>query len=45
MIGTDYAVPWVKGPVDHVLNTLALSDDERIAILGGNAAKLIKLPA
>jgi aminocarboxymuconate-semialdehyde decarboxylase len=45
MIGTDYAVPWVKGPVDHVLNTLGLSDDERIAILGGNAAKLIKLPA
>jgi aminocarboxymuconate-semialdehyde decarboxylase len=44
MIGTDYAVPWVKGPVDHVLNTPALSDDERIAILGGNAAKLIKLP-
>jgi len=44
MIGTDYAVPWVKGPVDHVLNTPGLSDDERIAILGGNAAKLIKLP-
>jgi aminocarboxymuconate-semialdehyde decarboxylase len=44
MIGTDYAVPWVKGPVDHVLNTHGLSDDERIAILGGNAAKLIKLP-
>jgi hypothetical protein len=30
--------------VDYVLNTLALSDDERIVILGGNAAKLIKLP-
>ena len=45
MIGTDYAVPWVKGPVDHVLNTPGLTDDERIAILGGNAAKLIKLPA
>jgi aminocarboxymuconate-semialdehyde decarboxylase len=45
MIGTDYAVPWVKGPVDHVLKTPALTDDERIAILGGNAAKLIKLPA
>jgi aminocarboxymuconate-semialdehyde decarboxylase len=44
MIGTDYAVPWVKGPVDHVLNTPGLSDDERIAILGGNAAKLIRLP-
>jgi aminocarboxymuconate-semialdehyde decarboxylase len=44
MIGTDYAVPWVKGPVDHVLNTPSLSDDERIAILGGNAAKLMRLP-
>ncbi|MGH7887736.1 MAG: amidohydrolase family protein [Candidatus Binatia bacterium] len=45
MIGTDYAVPWVKGPVDHILNTPGLSDAERVAILGGNAAKLIKLPA
>jgi aminocarboxymuconate-semialdehyde decarboxylase len=44
MTGTDCAVPWVKGPVDHVLNTPGLSDDERIAILGGNAAKPIKLP-
>jgi len=43
MIGTDYAVPWVKGPVDHILNTPGLSDDERIAILGGNAARLLKL--
>jgi aminocarboxymuconate-semialdehyde decarboxylase len=45
MIGTDYAVPWAKAPVDHVLTTPGLTDDERIAILGGNAAKLIKLPA
>ncbi len=45
VIGTDYAVPWVKAPIDHVLNTPGLTDDERIAILGGNAAKLIKLPA
>ena len=44
MIGTDYAVPWVKGPVDHILNTLGLNDDERMAILGGNAAKLMKIP-
>jgi aminocarboxymuconate-semialdehyde decarboxylase len=44
MIGTDYAVPWVKGPVDHILNTSGLSDAERIAILGGNAAKLMKVP-
>ncbi|HWH79875.1 MAG TPA: amidohydrolase family protein [Candidatus Binatus sp.] len=45
MIGTDYAVPWVKDPVDHILNTPGLSDAEKIAILGGNAAKLMKLPA
>src|SRR4029450_10220668 len=39
MIGTDYAVPWVKGPVDHVLATPGLNDDERVAILGGTAAR------
>ena len=44
MIGTDYAVPWVKGPVDHVLKTPGLSDAERVAIVGGNAAKLMKIP-
>jgi aminocarboxymuconate-semialdehyde decarboxylase len=44
MIGTDYAVPWVKDPVDHVLNTPGLSNPERVAILGGNAAKLMKVP-
>jgi aminocarboxymuconate-semialdehyde decarboxylase len=44
MIGTDYAVPWVKDPVDHVLKTPGLSDAERVAILGGNAAKLMKIP-
>jgi len=21
LVGTDYAVPWVKDPIDHVLNT------------------------
>ena len=45
MIGTDYAVPWVKGPVDHILNTPGLNDAERIAILSGNAAKLMKVPS
>jgi len=44
MIGTDYAVPWVRGPVDHILKTPGLSDVERVAILGGNAAKLMKIP-
>ena len=42
--GTDYAVPWVKGPVDRILNAPGLTDAERIAILGRNAAKLMKVP-
>jgi aminocarboxymuconate-semialdehyde decarboxylase len=43
VLGTDYAVPWVKDPVDHILTTPDLSDDDKIAILGGTAAKLLKL--
>jgi aminocarboxymuconate-semialdehyde decarboxylase len=44
MLGTDSHVPWVQDPVGHVLNT-PITDADKIAILGGNAAKLIKLPA
>jgi aminocarboxymuconate-semialdehyde decarboxylase len=45
VIGTDYAVPWVNDPVDLILDTPTLSDADRIAILGGTAAKLLRLPA
>ena len=41
MIGTDYPFPWNKVPVDHILSIPGLSDDDRIAILGGTAAKLL----
>src|ERR1700759_1861878 len=41
MVGTDYPFPWNKVPVDHVLSTPGLSDDDRIAILGGTAARLL----
>ena len=43
MIGTDYPFPWTSTEVDLVLNTPGLTDDERIAILGGTAAKLMGL--
>ena len=43
VIGTDYPFPWTSTEVDLVLNTPGLSDDERIAILGGTAAKLLGL--
>jgi aminocarboxymuconate-semialdehyde decarboxylase len=41
MIGTDYPYPWTSEAVDHVLGTPSLSDADRAAILGGNAAKLL----
>jgi aminocarboxymuconate-semialdehyde decarboxylase len=41
MIGTDYPFPWVTNPVDHILDTPGLSEDDKIAILGGTAQKLL----
>jgi predicted TIM-barrel fold metal-dependent hydrolase len=40
MLGTDHPIPWEEHPVDHVFATTTLSDAEKIAILGGNAARL-----
>jgi len=44
MIGTDYPFPWTSTEVDLVLNTPGLTDDERIAILGGTAQRLLGIP-
>ena len=41
MIGTDYPYPWTSTAVDHILDTPGFSDTERVAMLGGNAAKLL----
>ncbi|MES2183613.1 MAG: amidohydrolase family protein [Pseudomonadota bacterium] len=40
MLGTDFPIPWELHPVDHVMNTPSLSDADRVAILGGNAARM-----
>jgi aminocarboxymuconate-semialdehyde decarboxylase len=45
MIGTDYPFAWSTTTVDHVLNTPGLGDADKRAILGDNAAKLLKIPA
>jgi aminocarboxymuconate-semialdehyde decarboxylase len=39
MLGTDHPIPWEVAPVDHVLGA-PISDKDKLAILGGNAAKL-----
>jgi aminocarboxymuconate-semialdehyde decarboxylase len=43
MIGTDHPIPWVEDPVGHVMATPELSDDDRLAILGGNAVRVLGL--
>jgi aminocarboxymuconate-semialdehyde decarboxylase len=45
MLGTDYPYPWEDQPVDHVMATPDLTDDERIAILGATAARLLGIAA
>ncbi len=41
VMGTDYPFPWMKTPVDHILDTPGLSEAERAAILGGTASRLL----
>jgi aminocarboxymuconate-semialdehyde decarboxylase len=38
VMGTDYPFPWTTTSIDHILATPGLSDAERVAILGENAA-------
>jgi aminocarboxymuconate-semialdehyde decarboxylase len=41
VVGTDYPFPWNRAPIDHILSAPGLSDDDRIAILGGTAVRLL----
>jgi aminocarboxymuconate-semialdehyde decarboxylase len=43
VIGTDHPIPWHPDPVTHIMGAPGFSDEERIAMLGGTAAKLLKL--
>ncbi|MFO1328262.1 MAG: amidohydrolase family protein [Rubrivivax sp.] len=45
MIGTDHPIPWEEDPVGHVLATPELSDDDRLAILGETAIRVLGLEA
>jgi aminocarboxymuconate-semialdehyde decarboxylase len=41
VMGTDYPFPWTRTSIDHILGTPGLTDDERVAMLGATAAKLL----
>jgi aminocarboxymuconate-semialdehyde decarboxylase len=41
LVGSDFPYPWTKAAVDLVEQTPGLSDDDKIAILGGTAARLL----
>lgn len=45
VLGSDYPYPWEMKPVDHIFASTSLSDDEKLAILGMTAAKLLNIPA
>ena len=45
MLGSDHPYPWQDRPVDHIMATTSLSDDEKIAILGGNAERVFGFKA
>ncbi len=44
-LGTDYPFPWTVTPVDELFAAPGLNDADRVAILGGNMCKLLKIPA
>ena len=45
MLGSDYPYIWELHPVDHIFATKTLNDQQKAAILSGNAAKLLGIKA
>jgi aminocarboxymuconate-semialdehyde decarboxylase len=40
MIGTDSPIPWENYPIEHIMETPGLTNEQRAGMLGDNAAKL-----
>jgi aminocarboxymuconate-semialdehyde decarboxylase len=45
VMGTDHPFPWTKTAVDAILNQPGLNDDDRVAMLSGNAFRLLGMKA
>jgi predicted TIM-barrel fold metal-dependent hydrolase len=45
VMGTDSPIGWTNVAVDHILNTPSLSNADKQAILGGTAARLLRIPS
>ncbi len=45
MLGSDHPYPWEQHPVDHILATSSLSEAQKLAILGHNAARVLGIKA
>jgi aminocarboxymuconate-semialdehyde decarboxylase len=43
VMGTDYPFPWTTTAVDHILGAPGLTNDDRVAILGGNLTKMLQI--
>jgi aminocarboxymuconate-semialdehyde decarboxylase len=43
MLGSDHPYPWEQHPVDVIFASNSLNDKEKAAVLGGNAAHLLRL--
>lgn len=43
MLGSDYPYSWEMHPVDHTFATTSLTDAQKAAILGGNAARILSI--
>ncbi|HEV3491463.1 MAG TPA: amidohydrolase family protein [Reyranella sp.] len=43
VLGSDYPYRWEDHPVDHIFASTSLSDDEKVAILGTTAAKILNI--
>ena len=45
VVGTDHPIPWHQDPVTHIMNAPGFTDEERRAMLGETAGKLLGIKA